>query len=224
MRNLSFSVTREVLDLGVRIATARITGIQNSDLNSEFESFKNAELEKIKQAWTGRGYKEDAILAGFRDLHTKVGRSNRDYVASPEGLRRSFLERSRFPHINTIVDIYNLVSLRTGLALGAHDIDKVQGNITLKLTNGDEKFIPLGKTESAAVFPGEYGYIDDGNNVICRLEVLQVEPTKITLDAKDIFLIIEGNANTTPEYVKQAAREVCDLLIKYCGGSATFLN
>lgn len=222
MRDLKFEVTKEVSDLSVKIVTARIVDVQNTDSNSDFEAYKNEELEKIKQAWEGRKYKDDPVLAGFRDLHTKVGRSNRDYVASPEGLRWSFLERDRFPHINTLVDIYNLVSLKTGLALGAHDIDKVQGNITLRFTKGDEVFIPLGKTEPTAIFPGEYGYIDGGNNVICRLEVLQVEPTKVTVNSKDIFVIIEGNANTSSEYVENAAKEVCDLITKYCGGTYLF--
>ena len=224
MKDLKFEVTKEVLDLGVKIITARIVGVQNTDSNSDFEVYKNEELEKIKQAWEGKKYKDDPVLEGFRDLHTKVGRSNRDYVASPEGLRWSFLERGRFPHINTLVDVYNLISLKTGLALGAHDIDKVQGNITLRLTKGDEIFIPLGKTDPTAIFPGEYGYVDDGNNIICRLEVLQVEPTKVTANSKDIFMIIEGNANTEKEYVKQSAEEVCMLITKYCGGTHSFLN
>lgn len=224
MRDLTFTVTKEVLDLGVKIITARITGAQNADSNADFETYKNWELEKVKQQWDVKKYKDDPVLAGFRDLHTKVGRSNREYVAAPEGLRWLFLERGRFPHINTLVDIYNFISVKTGLALGAHDIDKVHGNITLRLTKGDEIFVPLGKTEAVAVFPGEYGYIDDGNNVICRLEVLQVEPTKVTAESKDIFMIIEGNANTDVEYVQSAAKEVCDLITKYCGGSYSFLN
>lgn len=224
MRNFSFSTQKEVIDLGVKIITARVTDIENGDSNADFETYKNVELENIKQQWAGKKYKNDPVLAGFRDLHTKVGRSNRDYVASPEGLRWSFLERGRFPHINLIVDIYNLVSLKTGLALGAHDIDKVKGNITLRLTKGDETFIPLGKTEPVTIFPGEYGYVDDGNNVVCRLEVLQVEPTKVITESKDIFLIIEGNANISDEYVKQAAEEVCQTITKYCGGNYVFLN
>lgn len=224
MRDLTFEVTKEVLDLGVKILTARIVDVQNTDFNADFEVYKNTELEKVKQEWEGKKYKEDPVLAGFRDLHTKVGRSNREYVASPEGLRWLFLERGRFPHINTLVDIYNLISIKTGLALGAHDVDKVQGNITLRLTKGDEIFVPLGKTEPVIIFPGEYGYVDDGNNVICRLEVLQVEPTKVTAESKDIFIIVEGNANTEKNYVEITAKEVCELITKYCGGSCSFLN
>jgi DNA/RNA-binding domain of Phe-tRNA-synthetase-like protein len=127
MRDLTFNVTREVLDIGVKILTARVVGIKNTDSNPEFEIYKNSELEKVKRQWEGKKYKDDPILAGFRALHTKVGRSNRDYVASPEGLHRLLLERGRFPHINTLVDIYNLVSIKTGLALGTHGIDAVQG-------------------------------------------------------------------------------------------------
>lgn len=223
MKDLSFTVTKDVLDLGVKIVTARISNIINTESNPDFDVYKDSELEKLKTEWFGKKYKDDPILEGFRNLHTKVGRSNRDYVASPESLRGSFLERGRFPHINTIVDIYNLVSIKTGLALGAHDIDKVEGNITLRLTKGDENNIPLGKTEKVAVFPGEYGYIDDGNNIICRLEVIQVEPTKVNINTKDIFLIIEGNENTSIEYVQQAAEEVCKLITKYCGGEFAFL-
>lgn len=224
MRNLKFSVTKEVLDLGVKVITARITGVRNTDSNAEFEIYKNSELEKIKRQWEGKKYKDDPVLVGFRDLHKKVSRSNREYVASPEGLRWLLFERGRFPHINTIVDIYNLVSIKTGLALGAHDIDKVQGNITLRLTKGDEIFIPLGKSEPVAIFPREYGYVDDGNNIICRLEVLQVEPTKVTLGSKDIFVIVEGNANTEEWYVQNAAKEVCEMISKYCGGHYSFLT
>ena len=224
MKEFSFTADQGVLDLGIKIVTARIFGVKNSDQNADFEDLKKKELEEIGSILSGKKYNDDLILDGFRDLHTKIGRSNREYIASPESLRRQFIERGRFPHINMLVDIYNLVSLRTGLALGAHDIDKVDGNVTLKLTTGDEKFIPLGKTEPVRIFPGEYGYVDDGDNVICRMEVLQVEPTKVTLSSGDIFLIVEGNANTNLEYVRKVAETVCAMITMYCGGSYSLLD
>ena len=91
MNELSFSVTKDVLDLGVKIVTARISDLKNTDTDLDFETYKNKQLEEIKKQWDGKKYKDDPVLAGFRDLHTKVGRSNREYVASPEGLRWFFL-------------------------------------------------------------------------------------------------------------------------------------
>ena len=97
-------------------------------------------LEKIGKK---KSYKEDLILHGFRTLHEKVKRSNRKFPASPEELVRIFTETGRFPRINLLVDIYNLISLKTKLALGAHDVNNIKGNVTLKLTTGSEKFYPL---------------------------------------------------------------------------------
>lgn len=219
MHEIKFTANSDVLNLGVKIVTALVMNIKNEDLNPAFEKYKKTELEVLKEKFANKKYKDDPVLEGFRELHTKVGRSNRDYVSSPESLRWLFIERDRFPHINTLVDIYNLISLKTGLALGAHDINGIKGNITLKITNGLESFIPLGKKEKNEIFPGEYCYIDDDNNVICRMEVLQVEPTKVTTETKNIFLIVQGNQNTEQSYVNETAQILCNTIVKYCGGS-----
>ena len=36
-------------------------------------------------------------------------------------------------HINKAVDIYNIVSIESKLCLGVHDIDKISGNVYLKI-------------------------------------------------------------------------------------------
>lgn len=224
MNKFSFSVTSQVLDLGVKIIGARITGTKNSLDSLEFGKYKQQKLQQITLDWQNKNYKDDHILQGFRDLHTQVGKSNRDFIASPESLLSRFVKKGFFPHINTIVDIYNLVSLESQLALGAHDIHYVNGNIALRLTDGTENFIPLGSSEAEKVSPGEYAYVDSQNNIVCRLEVLQVEPTKITLDSDDIFFIIQGNQNTDLDYVTKFASQLGQLVTKYCGGDFTVLN
>lgn len=219
MRSLSFFIAPEVAALVVRVVTARIHGIQNPASSAEFDAVRDKELDGARSRWEGKSYKDDPVLQGFRELHSKVGRSNRDYVASPEVLRRQVLERGRFPHINTLVDIYNLASLQTGLALGAHDVSKIVGDVTLRLTTGDEMFVPLGGASPEKVFPSEYAYVDDGNNIICRMEVLQVEPTKVTVDTHDVFLIVQGNLNTSQDDIARTATSVCQRIVAFCGGT-----
>ena len=48
MRNLTFTVTKDVLDLGITMLTARISGVHNSEANAAFEDYKRAQLETIK--------------------------------------------------------------------------------------------------------------------------------------------------------------------------------
>lgn len=223
MKPFSFSVTQDVLDLGVKIVTTRISGVTNFKTNAKLDEFIQNALSEIKQKRQDKNRKDDSILQGFRDLHTKVGKSNKDYLASPEVLLKNLLERDRFPRINAVVDIYNIISLQTQLALGAHNIEKIQGNVTLRLTDGSETFLPLGHTEPTKVQPKEYAYCDDANNIICRLEVLQVEPTKIIENLHDIFFIIQGNENTTQRHVQDTAGNLCRKITEFCGGKYTFL-
>ncbi len=226
MKDLKFTVSKDVLKLGVKIVTLLIAEIKNTKSSNELDDYLTKELHTLSNHLNeiNYNYKEDKVLMGFRDLHTKVGRSNRDYPASPEVLVRRFIDKGYFPRINSVVDIYNLISLKTRLALGAHDLNYVQGNISLRLTNGKEKFLPLGSKDPVSVFPGEYAYIDDEENIICRLEVLQVEPTKITLNSQDTFFIIQGNSNTENAYIQNAVKELISLINRFCGGEVTILN
>lgn len=204
--------------------TARISGVKNFRSSPELDNFIAAELESVKNFWAEKDYRLDPILQGFAQLHEHVGRSNRKYPASPEVLLRLFLEKRRFPRINAVVDIYNSISLKSRLALGAHDMRFIHGTVFLRFTTGTETFMPLGHTEPTPVPAGEYAYCDNENNIICRMEVLQVEPTKITLESDDLFLIIQGNENTSEEYLKKRAEEVLRLLTHFCGGKVFFLN
>lgn len=217
MDSFRFSVSKEIKTLGIPVMGLYIAGISNTNYG-DFEAYKDGELSKLKTSVSADQINNDNIIQGFRVLHEKVGRSNRKYISSPESLWNFFLSRGRLPKINPVVDIYNLVSLQSKLALGAHDVSKITGNITLRFTHGDESFVPLGKTEPEPIQPGEYAYVDDGYNIICRLEVLQCNQTKITSETTDIFLIIQGNPYTDTTYVQETAEQVGKLIQHYCGG------
>jgi len=52
--------------------------------------------------------------------------------------------------------------------------------------------------------------------------VLQVEQTKVTKNSNDIFLIVQGNENTSVEYVAQTAIDAGNLITKYLGGRSRY--
>jgi DNA/RNA-binding domain of Phe-tRNA-synthetase-like protein len=221
--DLQFTTTPEAVQLGIQGSYFLISGLTNKKADSNFDAYRVNEIERLKQEYSLSTIEQDSILAGFRTLHTKVGRSNKKFVSSPENLIGMLLRNGTIPSINLLVDIYNLVSLQTKLALGAHDVSKIEGNVTLRLTDGTEKFLPLGKSEYEPIPAGEYGYIDDSNEVICRLEYRQVEKTKITLDTTECFFIVQGNGETSSDYIKTKTKDLVDLLHRYCGGEVKLL-
>ncbi len=223
---LDFSVQPEVRALGVAGRYLVMDGLRNQPANDEFEAYRQAELARLAAEYGQVGFvRDDPVLAGFRDLHTRAGRSNRRFVSSPEALVTRLLRTGSLPRLNLIVDVYNLVSLQSRLALGAHDLAHIDGAIVLRLTDGSESFHPLGAAGPEPVFSGEYAYIDSSgdssygaNDVICRMEVLQVEKTKIEAGTTAAFYIVQGNSNTSEAAIAAAASELETLTRRYCGG------
>jgi DNA/RNA-binding domain of Phe-tRNA-synthetase-like protein len=125
--------------------------------------------------------------------------------------------------VNKMVDINNIISLDSKLTLGAHNIDNVSGNVTLRFTNGTERFVPLGQTEPIPVSPHEYSYIDDSNEVLCRLEIRQVQKTLVDETACNVFYIVQGNKATSDELLLQTAQQIIDLTTKYSGGEGEII-
>lgn len=221
--DLTFNVAEEVLALGVRGAYFTLSGVRNREGDSAFDSLRDELLAEVLSDLTPEKVKNDSVLRGFRELHEAVGRGNRKNVASPENLLNMLLRQGRLPRVNLLVDVYNLISVRSRLALGAHDLARVTGSIHLRLTTGGEGFWPLGAPEPKPVEAGEYAYVDDGNDILCRLEVRQVEKTKVTLDTSECFYIVQGNARTDDCQLRAATDELLDLTKRFCGGEERML-
>src|SRR5205085_6778054 len=105
-------------------------------------------------------------------------------------------------------------------SLGAHDLDRIALPVALRLLTGRESFTPLGRDDAVAVIPGEYGYVDARDRVLCRLDILQAEFSKVTTQTTNVLLIVEGTAGHAPEQLRQVVAEVTAEITRCCGGSA----
>src|SRR5262245_58234998 len=222
-KEIGFSISDVVRALSVKCAVFIFSNAENRATDRAFEEMKAQLTKEILADLSLTKIVTDPILQGFRQLHEAVGCSNKKYVSSSETLLKGLLQTGRLPQINLLVDIYNFVSIKTRLSLGAHDVSAVCGNIHLRLTTGEEHFWPLGSDAPKPVGRGEYAYVDDQNNILCRIEVRQGERTKIRLDTTDCFCIVQGNPATESEYLRSTMEELITLIQRFCGGQAQIL-
>ncbi|MBQ8098999.1 MAG: hypothetical protein IJ244_05695 [Bacteroidaceae bacterium] len=215
---MEFKVEKAVLDAGVKIVFVVIRGLDNKTPSEEWNVRRQAWMAELLERYENLDPHQDDVLEGFHLLHDHVGVKRRKNVPASENLIKLLLKHGSLPYINKVVDIYNLISLDSKLALGAHNIDRVDGNVTLRFTDGTEKFIPLGQQEAQEVRPHEYSYIDDSGEVLCRLEIRQVQKTLVDEEATNVFYIVQGNEATPDELLHQTARRIISLTTQYCGG------
>ncbi len=221
---MQFIVDGKVKELGVKILGLKIEGMDNTTPNPEFDKWRENKIKELIDKYKDYDIKNDKVIEGFYELHQRVGVPRRKNLPASENLIKLLIKREDLVHINKAVDIYNIISIDSKLCLGAHDIDKVSGNVTLKITDGTENFIPLGSEESKPVASGEYSFVDDDNDVICWLDIRQVDKTKVTESSKNVLYLVIGNKENTYEELEQVANEIIEITTKYCGGSVTILN
>ena len=222
---MEFIVDDKVKELGVKILGLKIENMNNSNSNSDdFNIWRENKIKELITKYKDYDIKNDKVIEGFYTLHEKVGVPRRKNLPASENLIKLLSKREDLVHINKAVDIYNIISIKSKLCLGAHDIDKISGNVSLKITDSTENFIPLGNEESKPVKNGEYSFVDEDNDVLCWLDIRQVDKTKVTEETKNVIYFVIGNEQTDFKELEKVANEIIEITTRYCGGEATILK
>ena len=110
------------------------------------------------------------------------------------------------PHINSIIDIYNVEALHSLLAIGGHDLDKVHGPIEFTVNGNEDSFLPILSKEKH-VAKTDYIY-RDAKGIMAWLDIRDGENYKFSNETKNAIFIIQGNANTSVEIRLEALERI----------------
>ena len=140
------------------------------------------------------------VIQGYTDMLQSVGRSTKKYMPTVPALIRNI------PHINSVIDIYNVESLRSLLAIGGHDLGKVDEPIEFAVSKKEDVFLPILSTEKH-VAKTDYMY-RDLKGIMAWLDVRDGENYKFDDGTKNAIFIIQGNANTSVEMRVEALKRI----------------
>lgn len=152
------------------------------------------------------GVLNNPITQGYADLLQRVGRSIKKYPPTVPAFIRNIQRRGSMPHINSVIDIYNVESLHSLLAIGGHDLDKIDGQIEFTVNKEEGVFLPISSTEKH-VAATDYVY-RDLKGIIAWLGVRDGEQYKFDDGTKNAIFIIQGNANTSVEIRVEALKRI----------------
>jgi len=220
-----FFVADECVRLGLRAGAILFQDVTVTADSLALRSEIAREIEVVRARYVSpAAVRTDPRVISFQEILRTVGVNPRKEQPSVERLLTYALKRADLPAINSLVDAYNLVSIRTGCSLGAHDLDRIALPVALRLLDGTESFTPLGRETQESVRAGEYGYVDAQNRVLCRLDLIQAEFSKVTADTANALLIVEGTSLHAPEVLRNAFDSVVDLITRHCGGRAEIIT
>lgn len=129
-------------------------------------------------------------VARWREVYKQQGVKPSKYLCSLEALlKRTF--KGDVWNVSNVVDCYDCISALNLLPMGAHDISKLKGGLTLRYGREGEKFYPLGAGDDVIdVAVSNVLYADD-EKVCCWLWNYRDTRDAMVTDAtkKALFLI-----------------------------------
>ena len=120
--------------------------VRNCDTDALLWGEIEAECAKISAQYELLEVNKRPAVAATRRLYKALGKDPNRYRVASEALCRRVIRGLGLYRINALVDIINLVSLKSGYAISGLDADKIVGDsLTLGVGQAGEKFEGIGR-------------------------------------------------------------------------------
>lgn len=159
--------------------------VKNSD--PTFWTYMNDEvLPQVRESISGKEWGEISGVKGSRAAYKAFGRNPGRYRVSSEALLRRVKRGDELYHINSIVDVNNLISVKSGLSVGSYDLKNIHGSVIFRKAKAGEGYTGIGKSfidmENMLVLADEDGIFGSSMSDSTR--------AMVTEKAKDILTVI----------------------------------
>lgn len=201
----------------VSVGVAIIKGVNIEKTNKVLEREKE-DLFKTLDSLTTEELGSFTEVISYRKLYKEMGIDWHSRRPSPEALlRRAALKKGLYT-INTCVDAYNLVVMKSKVSVGAFDADKIKFPTVLRFAKNMESILLLGDEDPTLYKDGEVAYFDQHGGFNIDFNYRDAQRTAVQLGTKNIYINVDGVFDISPGKVEQVLKEACDKIIEYCGG------
>jgi DNA/RNA-binding domain of Phe-tRNA-synthetase-like protein len=217
-----FTIEKDIFERfpDLLVGTLLIDGLDNSGCCEEVLPLIRVQEEKIRRSFSRDTLSQEPRIRAWREAYSSFGAKPKKYLSSVESLYRMILKENGLRSINTVVDLYNYVSIKNIVPIGGDDLDRVEGTLRLCVARGDETFLPLNAREREVVKPGEVIYRDDMDVLCRRWNWRESDKTKMTEDTRRLLLVLEALPPISADILEPMIVDLEELVVRHCGGRA----
>ena len=183
--------------------------VKNSYSSDGFWSEIEKEIELIKTNYRIDQINQRPCIAATRRVYKVLGKDPNRYRPSAEALCRRIVRDIPLYRVSTLVDLINLVSIRSGFSIGGFDCDKIQGDVELGVGTTNDEFEAIGRgslnVEGLPLYRDRVGGIGTPTS--------DNERTKISIETTRLLMVINDYGGT--DDLQSAVDDALKLLQKY---------
>jgi len=184
---------------------------------------KDAELEKVKEEIATQtrnesdieSVKDEPIFRAYRDFFWTIGIDPTKTRPASEALTRRVLAGKKLPTINTLVDAYNLASIKSKIAIATFDKDQLEGELFMRFAKPDEQIVGIGMEKPLVLKGGEI-VLSDSVKLVAVYPYRDADNTKVTEKTKNVTLVLCGVPGIHKEVLEVASDVAREFVTRFC--------
>ncbi len=127
------------------------------------------------------------------------------------GQQKSIIYKNKpIPSVASLVEVMFIAELKNGLLTAGHDLDRVKGNISLNVSNGEEHYTVM-RGEDQQLKKGDM-YISDEKGILSAIIYGPDQRTQITPETKNALFTVYAPDGISDKEVEKHLLDICDLV------------
>lgn len=134
------------------------------------------------------------------------------YRSSIESLLRRIVTGKKIWDICSVVDLYNCHSILSLMPMGGYDLNKISGDITIRMGRAGDNFFGLGMQHPVEVKSNHVIYADQERTLCWLWNHKDAAATSINETTREVVFFIDSVQKTDPDVLSNALKTfACDL-------------
>jgi DNA/RNA-binding domain of Phe-tRNA-synthetase-like protein len=199
--NWNSEVSKRLPELSICIGI--INNVHVEKENEHIKRLKKTVYEEVRAKYNTETLKDNPTVRAYRDFYWRLDIDPTKTRPSGEALLRRVLHGDELPRISTVVDAYNLASMKTIIPISGFDKDCLNPPFQVRFAKDCEAFAgigvskPMGLTDKMLV-------LADEKQVLCIYPYRDLDYTKITEQTGNVLIVGYGAPGITEKQLSEA--------------------
>ncbi len=185
--------------------------------NERILKLRKSVYEEVRSKYNIETLKDNPIVRAYRDFYWNLDIDPTKTRPSGEALLRRVLHAKGLPHTSTVVDAYNLASMKTIIPISGFDKDLLNLPFQTLFAKNGETFTGIGMNKPLTL-TDRMLVLADEDQILCIYPYRDSDYTKITRQTRNVLVVGYGAPGITEQQLKETVETTISYIKLVSGG------
>jgi len=191
--------------------------------NEQIQKLKRSVYEEVRAKYNIEILKDNPTVRAYRDFYWNLDIDPTKTRPSGEALLRRVLHERELPRISTVVDAYNLASMKTIIPISGFDKDRLNPPFQIRFAKSGEAFTGIGMNKSMTL-TDKMLVLADEKQILCIYPYRDSDHTKITRQTRNVLVVGYVAPGITKEQLKEAVETTISYIKQVSNGKTEMIK